>query len=205
MERTTGLGLAGTLVAAALVLGSAGPASGQDESKCSSAKYKAAGKYVQSQAGCRAKALARGKAVDPDCQPEAAEPFAKGFLKAEGKADCLTTGDEAAIQALADAFVADLIDALQPPRCCSNNPTCFWVNDEGACTARNGTLGAPGSVCDGSTDCTAPPATPGDCCQDFNSGGTTVACAIGLSTSSCVTLGGLSFPSTVCTPEGVCQ
>ncbi len=189
---------------AALVLAIAGPASAQDDSKCSSAKYKAAGKYVQAQAGCRAKALGRGKVVDPDCPPKTTAQFATGFLKAEGKDDCITTGDEAAIQALADAFVTDLIDALQPPRCCVNNPTCFWVRDEAACTARVGVLGPPGSVCDGSTECLAPPATPGNCCQDFVSG-TPIACATGINTADCVQLGGLSFPGTVCTPEGLCQ
>ena len=194
-------------LAAALSLVLAAPAGAQLASKCTAAKYKAAAKYASAQVGCRSKAVTKDDPVDPDCEARARAKLATAVAKAEAKADCLTSGDGSQVEALADAFVADLADLLQPPVCCANNSVCLWVRDAASCLVRSGTLGPPGSVCDGAGECVAPPAAPGACCQDFVSGGTPIGCATGfLTPTDCGLLGGTMGPTpAVCLPTGVCQ
>jgi hypothetical protein len=45
---------------------------------------------------------------------KAQSKMTKGFVKAESKAGCETTGDVGAIEAKVDAFAADVIDELNP-------------------------------------------------------------------------------------------
>ena len=92
-----------------------------------------------------------------------------------------------------------------PIVCCepSFGGVCLWVT-AAECTdplGFNGTVGAPGSVCDGvSGNCVAPPASPGECYE-----GSVGTCYGGPSASLCLAFGGCtSFPGTVCTPSG-CQ
>jgi len=87
---------------------------------------------------------------------------------------------------------------------------CSWValaSDCGLDILGNftpGTLGPPGSVCDGvSGDCTTT-ASPGNCCE----GG--FGCVGGVDSTTCTTfgefgLGGQFFPNTTCMPNGQCQ
>jgi hypothetical protein len=81
-------------------------------SKCTSAKFKEAGKKVASKTKCQSKAVAKGVAVDPACLTKAEGKFGTGWTKAEGKGDCATTGDAAAIEAKVDALIADLQSEL---------------------------------------------------------------------------------------------
>jgi cysteine-rich repeat protein len=89
-------------------LGSGGP------SKCTSSKYKNAGKKVSNKFACQALALTKGAVVDGACLAKAESKFSSGFAKAETGPDCLTTGDTAAIEADIDALVGDVTNDLVP-------------------------------------------------------------------------------------------
>ncbi len=69
-----------------------------------------------------------------------------------------------------------------------------------------GTLGAPGTVCDGATGaCVAPPPSAGGCCQ--SPGGVAGLCAggPGVDAQACVLSGGLDFPfNALCQTDGTC-
>ena len=55
-----------------------------------------------------------------------------------------------------------------PLACCALGGVCAWGSPDEECALAGGTLGAPGSVCDGATGgCSAPPAAPGPCCDDL--------------------------------------
>jgi hypothetical protein len=83
-----------------------------DGRKCASAKRKAAGKKAAGKLGCHAKAVAKGAAVDPACLAKAEAKFVAAFAKAEARGGCATSGDAAAIEALVDALVTDVVAAL---------------------------------------------------------------------------------------------
>lgn len=84
-------------------------------SKCSSAKLKEAGKKAAGKAGCSAKAVAKANPVDSECIQKAEGKYVAGWANAESKGDCLSTGDETAIEAKVDAFVAELNSSLGGP------------------------------------------------------------------------------------------
>ncbi len=182
------------------------PASAQVESKCLSGKLKGAGGAAQAQVNCEAKAAAKGLAVDPECVAKSQEKLLKAFEKAENKDDCIETADDAAAQAVVDAFVQELLGTLNPPPviCCSAGPACFYRPDAAACTAIPGyTPGADGSVCSGTGACVAPPASAGNCCEDASAGGFTFDCVGGIDGTSCGMAGG-TFSTGVCSPSGDC-
>jgi hypothetical protein len=81
-------------------------------SKCTAAKFKEAGKKAAAKASCQSKAAAKGLAVDPACLAKAETKFDAGWTKAEAKGDCVTTADNAAIEAKVDAHIADLVTEL---------------------------------------------------------------------------------------------
>jgi hypothetical protein len=92
-----------------------------DPSKCSSKKLKTAGKKAKKLLNCHKKAVAKGEVVDPACLSKEGGKFSTAFGKAEGVGDCLTLADEAAIEAIVDAFVDDAATELRPitPTTCS--------------------------------------------------------------------------------------
>jgi hypothetical protein len=129
-------------------------------------------------------------------------------VKASSKGDCPTTADTAAAQHVVDAFLAGLVDILEPPTvsyCCSTGSSCFAgpaINDS-TCLELQGTLGPPGSVCEGASGaCVAPPGTGGPCCAlpQFS----VCAAGPGANPAGCVTAGGFDFPNAVCLPSGAC-
>lgn len=186
------------------------PAGAQVESKCLSSQLKAGAASAAAQVKCEARAAARGEAVDPACLAKATEKAGKALGKAEAKDDCVVAGSEAAVAAVVDEFVEDLVDALNPPEvfCCQAAGACLYAADAAACTAFMGTLGAKGSVCNSSGSCTAPPAVPGACCEDFFVTGAGAAeCAHGASLDApvCAMFGGTFSASAICTPAGSCQ
>jgi hypothetical protein len=70
------------------------------------------------------------------------------------------------------ASVWRIRDALTEPgcpsACCTFGGVCAWGTPSEECALAGGTLGTPGTVCDGATGaCIAPPAAPGPCCDDL--------------------------------------
>ena len=91
---------------------------GPGPSKCTKKKLLAAGKKTLGKAKCHAKAADQGSGVDADCLTKAEDKFDKAFTKAEAASDCAApTGDAGAIEAKIDAFIADVVAALDPPLC----------------------------------------------------------------------------------------
>jgi hypothetical protein len=64
--------------------------------------------------GCYGKAAKGGKALDPVCVQKAKDKLVTCLAKAEKKGGCLTTGDAMGLAAAVDAFVADVVAALDP-------------------------------------------------------------------------------------------
>jgi hypothetical protein len=199
------------LASLALALVLAAPA--RAESKCVAAKLKAVAKYVQSRAGCEAKAYGKGGSADPDCAERAEKKLRRAILKAEGKGDCNDTGDGGGLELLAERFVSDLREKLDPPPllCCSNGNACTYAADTPECQIRigGGMLGSEGSVCTGNGACAAPPAAAGPCCQDFfTTRGDPVACASAdFDADYCPSgqaIGGSFSANAICRPSGLC-
>jgi hypothetical protein len=152
---------------------------------------------------------AKGEAVD-QCLAKAAEKAGRSAGQAEGKEDCIVTAPDAAVDAVVDEFVQQLLDTLNPPPviCCAvPGSTCLFTTDAAACMASplSGTPGAEGSVCTGDGSCSAPPASPGNCCQDFSAGGVDIDCANGTFDATACSMAGGTFSTAICTPSGLCQ
>jgi hypothetical protein len=90
------------------------PALGSAQNKCAGAKIKAACKKASCKASLEAKQAGYG-ILDPARIAKCEATFSKAFAKSEAKGGCATTGDTAAIEAKADAFVADLDAELDVP------------------------------------------------------------------------------------------
>jgi hypothetical protein len=184
------------------------PADGADPSACAKLQIKAAAAGAKAKAACHAKAAGTGSPVDQTCVAAADEKLARKWEKATLRGDCPTSADAAVAQGLVDAFVAGLLDALEPPTvsyCCDTGTACYAgpVIDASTCLELLGTLGPPGSVCEGATGaCVPPPGTGGSCCAfpQFS------VCTAGPSAdpAGCVTGGGLDVPFAVCLPSGAC-
>jgi hypothetical protein len=176
-------------------------------SACAKLWFRAAGEAAKAQAACHAKAAGAGTAVDPTCLATAAEKLARKWMKATLKSDCPTAADAAASQNRVDAFLASLVDLLTPPasHCCATATSCYAgpVIDSGGCLELLGTLGPPGSVCDGETGtCVTPPGSGGACCAlPLLS-----VCTAGPSVDpgDCVAAGGSSVLDAVCLENAVC-
>ena len=88
--------------------------------KCAAAKKKCIGKYVAAVLGCHAKAEGKGVALDPACVAKAVAKITgagKGcFDKNDAKVpnDCTDSNDAAQQLADADAFILDVVTAVDP-------------------------------------------------------------------------------------------
>jgi hypothetical protein len=94
-------------------------------SKCDSKKVQTATKKAADKAGCHAKAVGKGIAVDPACLAKAEGKFSSATAKNESGttgATCTNLGQAAALEAIVDAFIADLVDEVAPtgPACCAS-------------------------------------------------------------------------------------
>lgn len=178
----------------------AAPAGGQ-ESKCTAAKHQAAGDYARALEACRAKALRKGVAVDPECDAKALAKLEKQFAKAEKKADCVVAGEDAFAAAVGEGFVADTRAVLEKGEgvCCDLPGPCGWVRDPAHCVTLGGTEGPPTSVCDGSGACVAEPASGGRCCETASAEPPALTCFLSAE-DECMAAGGNAFVSpAVCT------
>jgi hypothetical protein len=174
------------------------------QSRCTADKYKAVGKYARALAACHAKAVADGVPVDPGCEATGLAKLQASFVKAESRGDCIMTGEEPSAAAAAQGFVADLGTILEKQVfCCQGGGLCLYAVDFAECSAQGGTLGAPGTVCDGATGaCVVPPAGIGGCCEQPNWG---TGCVGGqIDGSACTLFAGTFSPNAVCLPSGSC-
>jgi hypothetical protein len=103
--------------AAALVLSmialvaSSSPAGAQ--SRCTAAKYNAMGRKYLAKTKCYAKTVQRNVAVDPGCLASAEARFLLKWARAEAHADCFTTNDDDANEAIVDACIDDTVQSLK--------------------------------------------------------------------------------------------
>jgi hypothetical protein len=200
------LGLRATAIVPVLAIGLAATTA-WGQSRCTSDKYKAAGKYAYALAKCHAKAVAAGIAVDPLCESAGLTKLGASFAKAETRGDCVVAGKEQPTAAAAEQFVNELgsiIEVNYP--CCSGGNLCYYSQDDATCVASGGTVGPAGSVCNAATgSCTAPPASSGNCCDNFPLFGTT-GCASGqaIDAFGCAFFNGTFHANSVCGPAGTC-
>lgn len=112
--RTATIALWTLLLAATMTAGNAPVANATptDAQKCAALKMKAAGKKALAKLKCHARATLQGVAVDPLCLTNAEQKFSDTFARAESNWACATVGDEAAIEAQVDAFVASVVAQL---------------------------------------------------------------------------------------------
>ena len=82
------------------------------KSKCLSAKYKTARDLVSGTLKCDATALREGVAIDLDCDQKTTSKFDAKWNKAEEKGDCLTTGDEDAVESRARNAIENIQNQL---------------------------------------------------------------------------------------------
>ena len=184
------------------------PCAAAAASVCAKLQYKIAAAGAKAKAACHAKAAGSGAPVDTTCLANAEQKLALKWAKATVKGDCPTIADAATAQGIVDAFLAGLVAALEPPTvsyCCATGPSCFAgpVIDASTCLELLGTLGPPGTVCEGATGtCVTPPGTGGSCCAlpQFS------VCTAGptVDPAGCVTGGGFDVPNAVCLPSGAC-
>jgi hypothetical protein len=85
-------------------------------SQCTALKLAATGAKAVRKLTCYAEAVMAGKFVKASCLARAEGSFSKAFTKAEGKSDCLTTGDAGTVESRVDTLVADGRTALVPPK-----------------------------------------------------------------------------------------
>jgi hypothetical protein len=198
-----------TLPSLVLLAGFAADAAADAPSKCDKLRFLAAGPAVRLQMACAGAAAAAGTTVDPACLAIAAERLGRKWERAGARGDCTTAVDTSTAQTIVDGFTAALDQALHPPilqNCCDTGALCFAgpsIDAPGCELELSGTLGLPGTVCDGATgDCVAPPATGGPCCSLTS----LTLCSAGpsLNAQDCVLAGGLDYPAGVCEPSGSC-
>ena len=102
-------------------LAGAGVAGAQSVNRCQVAKKRCVIKKTKGLLRCHVTAETTGLPVDPVCLQEHEDRFdggampAKGcFARLEERDTCLTSGDAAALEAKVDAFVLDVVHALDP-------------------------------------------------------------------------------------------
>jgi hypothetical protein len=113
-------------------------------SKCDSKKLAAATKKASGKAGCQAKAVGKGIAVDAECLGKIEGKFVTAIGKAESGDDCTSTGQAVALEADVDAFIDDLVSALAPPP----GPTTTTTTTIPGPVCGNGTIEGPTETCD---------------------------------------------------------
>ena len=84
-------------------------------SKCQAAKLKAGGKKASCKLGVHAKGLAKNLAPDPVKLQACTDKFSAAFAKAETGTTCGTSANATTIENKVDAFVADIVDDVNPP------------------------------------------------------------------------------------------
>lgn len=198
----------GGILMIALVLLALPAAPARAQSRCARLQYAAAGEAARRKAACASRATALGAPVDAACLALADAQLAQRWARALARGDCPTPADAAAAQTVVDDFLASLTQLLTPPpprHCCDTGARCFGSPslDESSCELElSGTLGPPGSVCEGASgDCVAPPGTVGTCCAFAGA-----LCTAGPDDDPalCVAARGQFSTAAICQPDGSC-
>ena len=183
-------------------------ASARAQSRCARLQYAAAGEAARRKADCASRASAIGGTSEATCLALANARLTRRWARAVAHGDCPTPADAAAAQAVVDDFLAALthvLTAAPPSHCCDGGSRCFAspAIDGSSCQFELlGTLGAPGSVCDGATgDCVAPPGTGGACCAFA---GAVCSAAPADDPADCLAAGGQFSTAAVCQAGGSC-
>lgn len=82
--------------------------------KCAAGKQQAVAEATATKLECFEEAFRSGGIVDPACFARPESRFAYIWAKLESNGGCLTEGDSAALEVKLDAFVADIVVALEP-------------------------------------------------------------------------------------------
>jgi hypothetical protein len=82
--------------------------------RCAAGKQKSVAEATATKLECFEEAFRRDGIVDPACFAKPESHFAYRWARLEGNGGCLTEGDNAALEAKLDAFVADIVVALDP-------------------------------------------------------------------------------------------
>jgi hypothetical protein len=141
--------------------------------------------------------------VPPNPGTDAAVTLA---INGGGDTYCVSLGGAAGGTSGPDtASVWRIRDALAQPgcplACCALGGVCAWGGPNEECAIAGGTLGAPGSVCDGATGgCIAPSAAPGPCCDDLSIPGSPCFGGPTVNPIVCNEAGGTFSASAVCDP-----
>ena len=162
---------------------------GATPSKCSSKKFKGAGKKGLCLLICHGKAQRKGLPLsDPlitACMQKCRDKFSAAFTNDEASADCRTTGDTNSVEAKIDAFANGVASMLPTgvavttttttttipagTRCCQATGACFDAATSDAmvkCPLLHGTLAPNGRVCNGQTGtCGTQKVVGANCCQ----------------------------------------
>ena len=161
---------------------------GATPSKCSSKKFKGAGKKGLCLLICHGKAQRKGLPLsDPliaACMQKCRDKFSAAFSKAEEAGDCRTTGDATTVETKIDVFTTSVASMLPTgvvtttttttpsisrTRCCQAVGACFDASEPDAmvkCPLLHGTLAAAGRVCNGQTGaCGTQKVVGANCCQ----------------------------------------
>lgn len=175
-------------------------------SRCASQKISASGVYVRALSRCAARAVRKGEAPDVLCLARAEQKLFARIEKAERKADCPTLGDAIPLQDVLDDGAGDARDAVETATtsvCCETPGYCVYAADAASCTTQvGGTPGAPGTLCEASGACVAPPATAGNCCDELP----VLSCAASplFDAATCDLQGGVFTGASLCDPTGQC-
>ena len=163
---------------------------GATASKCTSKKFKDAGKKGLCLLICHGKAQRKGVPLsDPliaACMQKCRDKFSAAYTKDEALGDCRTTGDTSTVEGKIDTFadgVASMlptgvatttttsttVTTIPPTRCCQATGACFDAAEPDAmvkCPLLNGTLAPSGRVCNGQTGtCGTQKVIGANCCQ----------------------------------------
>ena len=99
---------------------------------------------------CHAKAVGTGVPVDPRSEAAGFAKVQPSFVKAEGRGDRIITGEEPGAAPAIQSFVIDVGLILEKQVFwCQRGGSCLYATDLTDCSTQGGTLGAPGTVCDG--------------------------------------------------------
>jgi len=161
---------------------------GSTPSKCSSKKFKDAGKKGLCLLLCHGKAQKKGLPLnDPTitaCMQKCRDKFSAAFSKDEAAGDCRTTGDANGVETKIDTFTSTVASMLPTgvvttttttstsipgTRCCQATGACFDAAEPDAmvkCPLLHGTLAGAGRVCNGQTGtCGTQKVVGVNCCQ----------------------------------------
>jgi hypothetical protein len=179
------------LVALFATVGVMGSADAQN--KCQGAKIKDAAKKAACVAGLEAKRVSTGTPIDSDKLAKCQAKLSTAYGKLEGKGKCNTTGDAGAIEDKVDAFVADLVSALDVAP--TTTSTTLPMNCPGPpCASFGGGCAANADCCSNNCELSGLPPfcgvamVPGGCCQTPDDCSTATTCSGGR--CECVPNGG---------------